>query len=55
MPQSEQEGGRRAVNMLFLPARASLMTTVNFARRSMQPELMDSETVDFAEFHQCLR
>ena len=31
------------------------MTTVNFAQRSMQPELMDSETVDFAEFHQCLR
>jgi 2-polyprenyl-3-methyl-5-hydroxy-6-metoxy-1,4-benzoquinol methylase len=31
------------------------MTTVNFAQRSMQPELMDSETVDFVEFHQCLR
>ena len=31
------------------------MTTVNFAQRSTQPELMDSETVDFAEFHQCLR
>jgi 2-polyprenyl-3-methyl-5-hydroxy-6-metoxy-1,4-benzoquinol methylase len=55
MPQTEQEGRRRAANMLFLPARGSLMTTVNFAQRSMQPELMDSETVDFAEFHQCLR
>jgi len=31
------------------------MTTVNFAQRSMQPELMDSEAVGFAEFHQCLR
>ena len=55
MPQTEQEGRRRAANMLFLPARGSLMTTVNFAQRSMQPELIDSETVDFVEFHQCLR
>ena len=31
------------------------MTTVNFAQRSMQPELMDSATVGFPEFHQCLR
>jgi 2-polyprenyl-3-methyl-5-hydroxy-6-metoxy-1,4-benzoquinol methylase len=55
MPPAEQEGGLVAANMLFLPARGSLMTAVNFAQRSMQPELMDSESVDFAEFHQCLR
>src|SRR6202166_5274048 len=55
MPPTEQEGGRSAANMLFLPVRGSLMTTVNFAQRSMQPELMDSESVDFVEFHQCLR
>ena len=31
------------------------MTAVNFARRSMQAELMDSPSVGFDEFHQCLR
>jgi 2-polyprenyl-3-methyl-5-hydroxy-6-metoxy-1,4-benzoquinol methylase len=41
--------------MLFSPARVSVMTAVNFARRSMQAELMDSPSVGFEEFHQCLR
>ena len=31
------------------------MTTVDFAHRSKQTELMDTEIVEFAEFHQCLR
>jgi 2-polyprenyl-3-methyl-5-hydroxy-6-metoxy-1,4-benzoquinol methylase len=30
------------------------MTLVDFTRRSAQAELMDSASVDFAEFHQCL-
>jgi 2-polyprenyl-3-methyl-5-hydroxy-6-metoxy-1,4-benzoquinol methylase len=41
--------------MLFSPARVSAMTAVNFTRRSMQAELMDSPSVGFEEFHQCLR
>ncbi len=31
------------------------MTTVDFTRRSSQAELMDSPSVGFAEFHQCLQ
>jgi 2-polyprenyl-3-methyl-5-hydroxy-6-metoxy-1,4-benzoquinol methylase len=31
------------------------MTTVDFAHRSTQAELMDSPSVGFAEFHQCLQ
>ncbi len=31
------------------------MATVNFDRRSTQNELMDSESIDFAEFDECLR
>jgi hypothetical protein len=31
------------------------MATVNFDRRSTQTELMDSDSVDFAEFNECLR
>lgn len=31
------------------------MTVVNFARRSTQAELMDSPSVGFEEFHQCLQ
>lgn len=31
------------------------MTGQDFSRRSTQAELMDTETVSFQEFHQCLR
>ena len=31
------------------------MATVNFDRRSTQNELMDSKSIDFAEFDECLR
>jgi SAM-dependent methyltransferase len=31
------------------------MTTVDFSRRSMQSELMDTEVSDYALFHQCLQ
>jgi len=31
------------------------MTTVDFARRSSATELMDSPSIGFDEFHQCLR
>jgi 2-polyprenyl-3-methyl-5-hydroxy-6-metoxy-1,4-benzoquinol methylase len=31
------------------------MATIDFTRRSTQSELMDTEIVDFTEFHQCLQ
>ena len=54
MPQTQQEDGRRRKYVIFACQRLAY-DNCEFRQRSMQPELMDSETVDFAEFHQCLR
>jgi 2-polyprenyl-3-methyl-5-hydroxy-6-metoxy-1,4-benzoquinol methylase len=50
-----RKAARRAANMLFSPVGKTPMTTVDFARRSSEVELMDSPSVSFEEFHQCLQ
>lgn len=39
----------------FTCQKSTAMTTVDFARRSSATELMDSPSIGFDEFHQCLR
>src|SRR6516165_2603268 len=47
--------GRAPQICCFHLPKGTAMTTVDFARRSSATELMDSPSIGFDEFHQCLR